>query len=169
MVTSIQDWRFKKLKEEEEWEASRVFEDVADGDVKTVYVDNPVDNKSISVEEVVVSTEGKLRVERFGNVDEVSEGDLMLVNNKKIGSVKSVPFDFRVGGVGEAGDYDESAGVQQQENLITGSVSGNKIGGGTESRPAFIVESDNNYLLWFENQSGQSINFSVQIEFAEVE
>lgn len=168
MVTSSQDWRFKKLDEGEEFEASRVFNDVGDGDVKEVFVNVPeeVGDLELSVEDILVSSEGKLSIQRFKNVSEDVEGDSMLVANKKIGAAASAPFDFRTGGDGETGEY--SGGSLDEENLITGSVSGNKVGGGTEARPALIVDTGNNYLLSFTNESGQTIDFSVQIEFAEV-
>jgi len=169
MVTSIQDWRFKKLDEGEQWEVSRVFSDVGNGDVKKVFVSVPdeVGDLELSVEDILLSSEGKLLIQRFRNVSEDAEGSDMLVSNKKIGVNGVVPFNFRTGGDGEAGEY--SDGVLEEENLVTGAVSGNKVGGGSESRPALIVDTGNNYLLVFDNQSGQTIDFSVQIEFAEVE
>jgi len=167
MVMRSQDWRFQKLQEAEAWEASRIFNTVSDGSSRDVFVDIPANGPELSVEDILVSTEGKLEIARFKNVTEDTQGDAMLVANKRISSTATVPFDFRTGGDNETGAY--SGGVKEEENLISGAVSGNKVGGGTEARPALIASTGSNYLIRFGNESGQTISFSVQFEFAEIE
>lgn len=168
MTVRSQDWRFQKLEEGEEFQASTVFTDVSDGDTKKVFIRAPADGPNLSQEVISVDSEGKLFIRRFENVSEDTQGDLMNASNLRVGDASdNVPFDYRTGGVGETGVY--SGGVLEEEAIIAGAVSGNKVGGGSSARPAMILSSGNNMLLEFENQSGQSIDFAVKFEFAEVE
>jgi len=164
-----QDWRFQKLEEGEEFQASTVFTDVSDGDIKKVFIEAPDDGSNLSQEVISVASEGKLFIRRFENASEDTEGDLLNASNLRVGDASdSVPFDYRSGGVDETGVY--SGGSLEETSLIPGSSGqGQSITGGASVRPAMILSSGNNMLLEFENQSGQTIDFAVKFEFAEVE
>lgn len=168
MVLRTEDYRFQLLQEEKEWVASKIFTSVANNDVKKIFIDIPEGQDDVSIENIRVSTSGKLKIERYRNATEDTQGDSVVIGNNRInGAIPSHPHSIRSGGDNETGVY--SGGTKEEENLIIGAVTGSLIGGGTESRPATVVEAGSNVLLVFTNQAGQSVDFSVQIEHAEID
>lgn len=169
MTTRTQDWRFQKLEEGEEYQSSAIFDTVAAGNTKKIFVETPSGAPRLIQETVSVDTGGKLKIQRYENASEDTQGDEINSSNLKVGTGSDEPpFNYRRGGDNETGVY--SGGTLEEETLIAGSTSaGQNIGGGKATRPAMILSPGNNMLLTFENQSGQTIDFSVKFEYSEGE
>ena len=151
------------------YSAGELFTGVANGNTKTVYIDNQGNDTDVVVLTPNVSSNGQVYSNAISNPTEDTQGDPATVQTVSTGG-NSFDASVRTAGDNETGII--SGGNPYPEVTIGGGggSSGVAVGVGTNpAQIAAIIEPDDLWAVEVTNESGNASDISINLSLAEVE
>lgn len=145
------------------YEVFETYEEVKDGETERFFLENletSGTSRIADVTNITIQSQGRLDVESRFNVTVDSSGTELDPRNKDTSIEDDQDVDAYKGG--------EYSGGEDPMTAILPAGEGEAIFGSSIQTEAVLIPQGNNLLLEIFNDSGRTVDFSIQVEFAEV-
>jgi hypothetical protein len=153
----------------ESYAAGTLFQGVANGNTKKVYIDNSGNDTDIVILTPNVASNGQVHSNAVANPTEDTQGDTATVQTVST-SGNGLTADVRTAGDNETGVL--SGGDAYPQVTVGGGTGGSSAALGSTTSPAqiaAIVEAGDTWSVEVSNQKGNASDISITLTLAEVE